>query len=414
MEQETFVLDGNSLKESFSFTDTQVAFGYKTDTDLWKAYLLFSSINRNWLVNSGTSVIKFALKVGLPVDSVLKTTLFKQFCGGENIEDCSKTIDLLARYHVGTILDYSVEGEKTEAAFDATERETILTVRKAAQNPQAIPFSVFKVTGLAPFSLLEKITASLRNEAMPLLPSVQAEYEKLKTRVDNICKEAHQHNVRIFIDAEETWIQDAIDELAYQMMAKYNKEKVIVYNTYQMYTQAGIEKLRYAKLLAVKNMFYVGAKIVRGAYMEKERARAKANQYPDPIQPNKRTTDQAYDEALRFCIDNKQRFDICAGTHNENSCYYLALLMEKYNIKKNDQGVWFAQLYGMSDHISFNLAKAGYNVAKYVPYGPVKAVMPYLFRRAAENTSVAGQSSRELSLVERELARRKRAKGKIA
>ncbi len=396
-----------------SFEDTQVAFSYKTDADLWKSYVLFASINRNWLVSSGTKLIRFALKSGLPIDTLLKTTLFKQFCGGEDVEDCEKTIQILSRYHVGTILDYSVEGEKTQAAFDETEKETIATLYKAGKNPVNIPFSVFKTTGLAQYSLLEKMSASLTNDAIKLSEKEKKEVERLKERINNICKVAFEQNVRIFIDAEETWVQDAIDAIAYEMMEKYNQEKVIVYNTYQLYTTTAFGKLQNATYMGKEKGFKIGAKIVRGAYMEKESARARRLGYADPIQPSKSTTDKAFNEALVFCIENKETIDFCAGTHNEQSCLYLISLMEKYNIAREDKGVWFAQLFGMSDHISFNLAKTGYNVAKYVPYGPLKSVMPYLFRRAAENTSVAGQSSRELNLITKEVARRRRGKGRL-
>lgn len=405
-------MEKNKFKD-ISFEDTQVAFSYKTNTDLWKSYVLFSSINKNWLVSSGTKMIRFALKSGLPIETLLKTTLFKQFCGGEDIKDCERTIQMLTKYHVGTILDYSVEGEKTEAAFDETESETIATIHRAAKSKN-IPFSVFKTTGLAQYSLLEKYAAHLNNPSIPLKESEQIAIEKLKNRVDNICRAAFEQKICIFIDAEETWVQDAIDAIAYKMMEKYNKEDVIVYNTYQLYTVSALSKLKIATENGRENNFKIGAKIVRGAYMEKEIKRAKEFGYPNPIQANKAATDRAFNEALIFCIEHKDRIDFCAGTHNEQSSLYLATLMEKYGIEKDNKGIWFAQLFGMSDHISFNLAKIGYNVAKYVPYGPVKSVMPYLFRRAAENTSVAGQSSRELMLITKEVARRKRGQGKLS
>lgn len=401
------------ILNDISFEDTQVAFSYKTDADLWKSYVLFASINKNWLVSSGTKLIRFALKSGIPIDPLLKSTLFKQFCGGEDIQDCERTINLLGKYHVGTILDYSVEGEKNEAAFDETEKETIKTIERAAKSPEMIPFSVFKTTGLVQFSLLEKYTSALHNPEIKLTETEENDLVKLRQRVDNICKAAFQHQIRIFIDAEETWIQDAIDTIAYEMMEKYNQENVIVYNTYQFYTTLALGKLKYTLELAQERGFKVGAKIVRGAYMEKERARANEKGYINPIQPNKSSTDKAFNEALLFCIEHKDSIDFCAGTHNEQSSLYLAKLMEQAGIQRGNKGVWFAQLFGMSDHISFNMAKAGYNVAKYVPYGPLKSVMPYLFRRAAENTSVAGQSSRELMLITKEVARRNRGKGRL-
>jgi proline dehydrogenase len=408
MQTQTF--PANKFGTAVSFEDTSVAFAMKTDAQLYQSYLLFKSINNNWLVNTGTGMVQWSLKVGLPIKGLLKATLFKQFCGGESIDDCMPVIRQMAKLGVGAILDYSVEGEKTETGFDNTRRETIATIHYAAKHRTEIPFCVFKVTGLAPFRLLEKISASMRGDGMPLLPSDLKTFERVRERIDEICRTAAENNVRIFIDGEETWIQDAIDALAYEMMEKYNRQRAIVYNTYQMYTTDRMEKLRHARTLAVKQGFYLGAKLVRGAYMEKERARAAQMGYPDPIQPNKEACDRDFNEALKFCIGNKQRIALCAGTHNEDSCYLLTALMEKYNIKPNDPDVYFAQLYGMSDNISFNLAKAGYNVAKYLPYGPVEAVMPYLFRRAQENTSVAGQSSRELLLIQRELQRRRKGK----
>lgn len=405
MQTQTF--PANKFGTAVSFEDTAVAFAMKTDAQLYQSYLLFKSINHNWLVNTGTGLVQWGLKAGLPIKGLLKATLFKQFCGGESIDDCTPVIRQMAKFGVGAILDYSVEGEKTEAGFDKTRQETIATIHYAAQHRTEIPFCVFKVTGLAPFRLLEKVAASMKGEGLPLLPSELKTFERVRERIDEICRTAAENNVRIFIDGEETWIQDAIDALVYEMMEKYNRKQAIVYNTYQMYTTDRMEKLRQARALAVRQGFYLGVKLVRGAYMEKERARAAKMGYPDPIQPNKEACDRDFNEALKFCIDNKQRIALCAGTHNEDSCYFLTALMEKYNIKPNDPDVYFAQLYGMSDNISFNLAKAGYNVAKYLPYGPVEAVMPYLFRRAQENTSVAGQSSRELLLVQRELQRRK-------
>jgi proline dehydrogenase len=400
----------NKFGTAVSFNDTETAFVAKSNTDLYKSYLLFGAIHYNWLVRQGTGFINFALRAGLPVRGLIKDTLFHQFCGGESIAECEPAIRLMAKHHVGTILDYSVEGEKTEAGFEQTTEETLATILKAAQMPKEIPFSVFKVTGLAPFSVLEKRSASLTSpNALPLLPSDLKAWGHVRERVDRICRAAHEHQVRIFVDAEESWIQPALDSLAYEMMEKYNQERAIVYNTYQVYAVAALDNLRQARTLAVKQGFYLGAKLVRGAYMERERTRAQEMGYPDPIQPTKAATDHDFDAALRFCMDHKQRIALCAGTHNEDSCHYLVALMDKYNVRKDDPNVFFAQLYGMSDNISYNLAKAGYNVAKYLPYGPLEAVMPYLFRRAEENTSVAGQSSRELVLVKRELERRKKA-----
>lgn len=385
---------------SISFDDTAIAFASKSDKELRKMYWLFASMNNNFLVSSGTAVLKLGLKLNLPIKGLIKKTIFEHFCGGESIADSEGTIRELAAYHIGTILDYSVEGEKVEAGFEKTAQEIIKTIEKAKNSPD-IPFSVFKVTGLASGTVLAKAQkGTLSNEE-------KIRYEKIVERIDRICKTAYENKVRIFIDGEESWMQDAIDEIVYSMMRKYNVETPIVYNTFQMYRKDMLAKLKAAFQYAATYNYYLGAKLVRGAYMEKERERAAEEGYDDPIQPNKAATDEDYNRALKFCLDNKQRVALCSGSHNEYSNYYLTVLMEKHGLKNNDERVYFAQLYGMSDNISFNLVKAGYNVAKYVPYGPVEAVMPYLFRRAEENTSIAGQTSREFLLIKRELQRRK-------
>ena len=389
------------LKTNMSFDDTEIAFSSKSNFALKKARLLFSAVGNPFLSKIATGSVKLGFALRLPIKGIIKNTVFEIFCGGETIEDSKLTIDTIGKYGVGTILDYSVEGEDDESAFESTAAETIRTIHNAKGNSN-IPFCVFKPTGVAPFHVLEKIQAGKE-----LTTKDHEDFERAKERIETICKTAHEEDVPLLIDAEETWIQDPVDQIAYSMMAKYNKEKAIVYNTYQMYRVASLQNLKNGFMEAAKEGFYLGAKLVRGAYMEKERERAEKMNYPDPIQPNKQATDDDYNAALKFCIDNKQRVSVINCTHNEYSCYYLAMLMEKHGMQKNDSRAWFAQLYGMSDNISFNLAKAGYNVAKYVPYGPVKSVMPYLFRRADENTSVAGQSGRELTLIKQELKRRK-------
>ncbi|MTI20400.1 proline dehydrogenase [Fulvivirga sp. RKSG066] len=392
------------LKSNISFDNTSVAFESKSDAELRKSNFLFSVVNNPVMSDLATGSVKLALAIKLPVKPIIKKTVFAQFCGGETIEECKKTINELQDYKIGTILDYSVEGGVSEESFDETKKELLRTI-ETAKNNEGIPFCVFKVTGLASTPLLQKV-----HEDKPLSIDEREAFNRVKERVDEICKAAFDSGVPILIDAEETWIQDPIDTIAYEMMEKYNKQKAIVYNTYQMYRVDMLDNLRKAFHYATMNNYYLGAKLVRGAYMEKERERAEEKGYDSPIQPTKDATDKDFDKALAFCIDNKQRVSVVCGSHNEYSNYYLALLMEKHSMHNNDERVWFAQLYGMSDNISYNLSKAGYNVAKYVPYGPVKSVMPYLFRRANENTSVAGQSSRELSLIKKEIKRRKNHK----
>lgn len=393
-----------SPQKGVSFEDTSVAFSSKSNFQLKKTFWLFALMNRTWLVKLGTFFIKLALLLRLPIKNLIKSTLFGQFCGGENIKECEKTIQNLAKSKIGTILDYSVEGEDNEKSFDKTTSEILLTIEKASQS-DAIPFSVFKVTGIGSTELLEKIQSG-----HPLSSEEEAAYDRLKERVDSLCKKAHDLNVKIFVDAEESWIQGVIDDLTYKAMEKYNLEKPIVYNTFQMYRHDMLENFQKATREAKSNGYFLGAKLVRGAYIEKERFRAHENEYQDPINATKADTDADYNKAILFSLENRDTVSICLGTHNEYSCLYCIELMDKLNIPHNDPHVWFAQLLGMSDNISYNLAHAGYNVAKYVPYGPVEAVMPYLFRRAAENKSIAGQSSREFLLIKREVQRRHQQK----
>lgn len=386
--------------KNISFDDTAVAFASQSDTALRKKYFVFAAINNQLLTNTGSTLLKKAFDLGLPIEGLVKNTVFEQFCGGESIEDSEKTIQELAPYHIGAILDYSVEGEKNEQVYEATTQEILRTVEKA-RTTSSIPFCVFKVTGIASFSLLEKI-----QQGGSLSEAEQQSFEKVKNRMDRICKASKEAGVSVFIDGEESWIQNTIDELAYDLIKKYNTERAVVYNTFQMYRKDGMKLLRNAMRFAVTHQVWLGAKLVRGAYMEKERERAEENNYPDPININKQATDDLYNQGLKFCLDNKQRIALCSGSHNEYSNYYLTVLIEKHSLQRNDPRVYFAQLYGMSDNVSFSLAAHGYNVAKYVPYGPVKYVMPYLIRRARENTSIAGQSSRELRLIKQEMKRR--------
>lgn len=386
------------------FEDTEVAFSYKSDHELRKANLIFTVVNHPWVSASATALVRSALALHLPVTGLIRKTVFEHFCGGDDIESAESTVRQLAQYGVGTILDYSAEGKQTEEAFDLTLHEILRTITKA-RGRKEMPFCVFKVTGIASAVLLEKVQ---RKDL--LNAEEQAAFENAKARVNRICKKAYESDVPVLIDAEETQIQDVIDEWAYDMMRLYNREGVIVFNTFQLYRIDMYSRLRIAFHDAVMHNYFLGAKLVRGAYMEKERERAQENGYQSPIHATKEDTDNAFNKALAFCISNKQRISLMCGSHNEYSNYYLTVLMEKHSMQPNDKRVWFAQLYGMSDNISFNLSKANYNVAKYVPYGPVRTVMPYLFRRAEENTSVAGQSSRELVLIRKELARRKKGK----
>jgi proline dehydrogenase len=384
-----------------SFEDTANAFSYKSDKELKKAHFIFSTVNHPWISAMAQSSVKLALNLRLPIEGIIRKTVFDHFVGGISIDDSEDVIQKLGHFGVGTILDYSVEGEESEASFDATTNEILKTIVKAGKS-KFMPFTVFKVTGMGSTELLEKIQRGSK-----LSDKEVAEFQRIRGRVEKLCSAAYEHKVPILVDAEETWIQDPIDMLADEMMMKYNREEAIVFNTYQLYRTASLSNLKKAHQQAVQNNYYLGAKIVRGAYMEKERARAAEIGYPSPIQESKEASDKAFNEALVFCVDHIDKISFMCGSHNEQSNLLLTKLMAERNIKRNDPRVWFGQLFGMSDNISFNLAKEGYKVAKYVPYGPVRSVMPYLFRRAAENTSVAGQSSRELTMIRKELARRK-------
>lgn len=388
-------------KGRLSFENTEIAFRNSSNTDLKRAYWLFRMININFFVKIGPPITNFAMKIGLPIKSLIKATIFKHFCGGENIEECDDTIKKLYRGGVGTILDYSVEGEEEEHIFDATRDEIIKTIKRAIGD-KAVPITVFKVTGVGRFGLLEKLDAKAQLSAQEI-----AEWEKVQARVLAICSKAYESGVPVMIDAEETWIQDTIDSLVLSMMRKFNKEKVIIYNTYQLYRHDKLASLMHDHNIAIKEGFILGAKLVRGAYMEKERKRAAKMGYECMIQPDKASTDHDYNGALHFCLDNLNGLAFVAGTHNEDSCRLLTDLLNEKRISSDHPHVYFSQLLGMSDNLSFNLADAAYNVAKYVPYGPVKAVLPYLFRRAQENTAIAGQMSRELSLIIKERKRRR-------
>jgi proline dehydrogenase len=384
-----------------SFDNTEIAFQSKSNKDLQRAYWLFKLVGNNTLVRMGPSLLNMALFLRLPIMGLIKSTIFKHFCGGESIADSQATIDELGQYRIGTILDYSVEGKESESDFDAGMEETMATIQRAAGDAN-IPFSVFKVTGMARFGLLEKVNAK-----KPLTEAETQEYERVKERINKICQTAFELEVPIFIDAEESWIQDPIDELCTEMMTKYNKEKAVIYNTLQMYRWDRLDFLKKSHQHATDNNYFLGLKLVRGAYMEKERERAAEYGYPSPIQKDKDSSDKDYDLAVAYCIEHIDQIALCAGTHNEESCRKLAKLLTEKNISIDDSRVYFSQLLGMSDNLSYNLAHQGYRVSKYVPYGPVKEVLPYLIRRAEENTSIAGQTGRELSLIMQERNRRK-------
>ena len=383
------------------FEDTQTAFALKTDSELERAYFLFKLIANEPLVKIGTAVTNFAIKAHLPVEGLIRATVFDHFCGGVNEDDCMPVVDKMWEKGVYSVLDYSVEGKESEDPLDnslAKNLELLDFVREI----EAMPFAVFKPTGYGRFALYEKISAGKE-----LTPVESVEWNRVVGRFDATSKKAFDLDVALLIDAEESWMQDAADDLVEEMMRKYNKEKAIVFNTLQMYRWDRMDYLKELHQRALKDGFKIGIKVVRGAYLEKENERAQEMGYPTPMCPTKKATDENFDECVAYILENLDTISLFSGTHNEESCYKLMELMDEKGIARDDDRIGFGQLYGMSDHISFNLAEKGYNVAKYVPFGPVKDVMPYLIRRAEENTSVAGQTNRELELIKKERKRRK-------
>ncbi|WP_143310331.1 proline dehydrogenase family protein [Chitinophaga vietnamensis] len=383
-----------------SFDNTAIAFEAKTDKALKKANFLFSYIGKPWLVKMGASLTPLAFKLGLPIKGIIKNTIFAQFCGGETLEEAAQTAHQLGNYHVGAALDYGVEAMEGESNYDQAVPEFIRAIQYAASQPD-IPFIAIKITGFARFELLEKI-----HRGETLSTEEQQEYNRVRNRVQRIAEAAELHEIGLLVDAEESWIQQPVDDLVDEMMLLFNKKKAIVYNTFQMYRHDRYEFLKVSLEKAIKEGYLLGAKLVRGAYMEKENKRAAANNYPTFIQPDKAATDRDYDAAVAYCLDHLDHLAVFIGTHNENSCMLAARILDQKGLPHNHERVSFSQLLGMSDNITFNLAHAGYNVSKYLPYGPVKDVMPYLIRRAQENTSISGQMGRELALIRRELKRR--------
>ena len=386
-----------------NFENIKVAFADKSDKDLSRAYLLFKTISNPIISNTLTAFIKVAMWLHLPISWAIKATVYKHFCGGTTIENSQATIDKLWESHIGTILDFSAEGKENEEDFNLAMNETIASIQKA-KSESSIPFSVFKPTGLARFALLEKISNNSN-----LTKEEEIEKTNFEGRIENICQTASDNKVPLFIDAEESWIQGAIDDIAIKMMQKFNKNEAWIYNTLQLYRNDRVDHLEMLFKLAAEEKFFVGLKLVRGAYHEQEIERAKEKGYNCPVHTIKENTDIDYNKALTLCIENIDFVSVCAGTHNEESSALLVELLNKHNISKDDKRVYFSQLLGMSDHISYNAAKEGFNVVKYVPYGPVKDVLPYLIRRAEENTSIAGQMGRELTNIIEEKKRRRNA-----
>ncbi len=380
--------------------DTATAYADRSNAELKEKYRLFKLLNSPFINSLGTRATTFALSIGLPVEGLIKSTIFEQFCGGETIEECESAISRLSARKIGAILDYSVEGMSTENAFDKTKDEIIRTIHRA-KDDDALPFAVFKVSGVAPLGTLERLSLKRKLDAKS-----QAKCERIFSRVHEICDAAYTAGQPLFIDAEESWIQDAIDRLAIEMMEKYNRERPVIFTTLQLYRTDRLQYLKEARRQAKADGYFLGVKLVRGAYMEKERERAKSMGYPSPIHPSKMSTDRDYDAAIDYCLKHLDDVAFVAATHNEGSTRLLAAKMFDRGIPPEHPHIFFSQLFGMGDNISSKLASLDYHVSKYVPYGPVADSIPYLIRRAEENSSAAGHVSRELSMIKRELKRR--------
>ena len=386
--------------KQISFQDTSIAFADKSDKELRRMNILFALMGTHELTKVGIFFIKTAFVLKIPIKKIIKKTLFKQFCGGETLQECDIVAKKLYNSGIQSIPDYSIEGASDENSFDDSMQMVLKTI-EMAKNNKAIGFCVFKCSGIASSLLLEKV-----QKKKALTASEENDYKRFQERIDAICGKAFSENIKILVDAEESWIQEVIDFHVLEMMEKYNGKKNVVYNTYQMYKKNSMADLKLAFDFAREKQFHLAVKLVRGAYMEKEKSRAAKENYSSPIHITKADTDSSYHEGLMFCVKNK--IALCAGSHNEESNKRLMDLMKENNIKNDDPLIYFAQLFGMSDPISYNLSAAGYCVAKYLPFGPVESVMPYLFRRAEENKSVTGQTSRELRLVRAEMKRRKK------
>ena len=383
------------------FENTENAFALKSDSELERAYFLFSMIANEPLVRIGTAVTNFAIRAHLPVEGLIRSTVFDHFCGGVNEDDCLPVVDKMYTKGVCSVLDYSVEAKEDEAQFDAALDKT-MKLLEFVKEKESIPFAVFKPTGFGRFELYQKL-----GEGIPFTPEEEAEWERVVARFESICAKTQEMEVRLLIDAEESWMQTAADELVERLMKKYNTHRCFIYNTLQMYRWDRLDYLKEQHRKAKEGGYFLGYKLVRGAYMEKENARAQEFGYPTPICASKEETDRNFDAGVRYIMDNLKEISFFAGTHNEASSQLIVEEMRKKGLKSTDQNIWFGQLYGMSDHISYNLSAMGYNVAKYLPFGPVRDVMPYLIRRAEENTSVVGQTNRELELIRLEKQRRK-------
>ncbi len=384
------------------FSNTEIAYRYRSTSELKRAKLLFTSFQFQGLVKIGPPMVNFALKLRLPVKPLLKNYLFNHFCGGETLEEALKTARHLYTNGVDVLLDYAVETQSGQEAFEQATEEFLKTL-EVAYNKEEVSSVALKPSALCNPAILEK-----KQAGRPLVSYEKKQYDEFVNRLDRICRKAADLKQIVYIDAEESWIQDEVDKICEAMMEEYNKDEAYIFTTLQMYRKDRLEYLRKLFLEAKKKAYFLGVKLVRGAYMEKERERAYAKKYPSPIHPDKNATDKAFDEAVMFSLEHLSHVRVCIATHNEKSCLLAVRKIQESNLAPNDSRIYFSQLYGMADHISFNLAEAGFNASKYMPYGPLEAALPYLFRRAEENSSIAAQAKAELKRIEKELKRREK------
>ena len=388
------------------FENTEIAFKLRNDRELRKAVMLLRLMSYPAVVRLSGILANLAIRLGIPVRWIVKPTVFSLFCGGESLVESQKVVDRLAKHKVRSLLDYAAEDQQTDEKIESAIREIIATMDYAVKNP-AVPFTVFKPTALAPVHILSQ-TGLQTEEGKLSCPGT----EKFSKNFRTLCQSACKRGIPVMIDAEESHYQQIVDNLAAEMMELYNKEKVMIFNTIQMYRHDRLDFLKESIRNARKKNYHLGIKLVRGAYMEKERERALKLGYPSPIHPDKESTDNAFNRAITICLENIDITDLFAGTHNEQSLLMLMDRMKEYKLENSDPRIYVSQLYGMSDHISFNMAACNYNVAKYLPYGPVSYLLPYLIRRAEENRSVTGQAGRERRLLKLEIERRKQFKNK--
>lgn len=392
---------GSLKHEKINFSDTNIAFKSLSNAELIKSYWLFRMIGNPWLGKWGPKLASFSLKARMPVGPIIKSTIFGQFCGGESIEECEFRIDRLAEHGVGTILDFASEGLSNDADFDDVVHEIMKTIDLASYK-ESVPFAVFKPTGVGRSTLLEK-----KDSKIPLTAAEKSEFLRIEERFDQLCSYAYKKNVRLLVDAEESWIQAPVDELVRKMMLRYNKDGAIIYNTIQMYRKDRLDFFKTCAADAIANDYYLGVKLVRGAYLEKEAKRAQQFAYSNPIHSSKEATDRDFNLALEFAVENRDKISLCVGTHNEKSIKLLTMLMGDKKIACDDQRYYFSQLLGMSENLTYNLVNSGYLVCKYVPYGKLNDLIPYLSRRAEENSAMRGQTNREAALIKDEMQRRK-------